>query len=382
MDRPQQATDEALVRRALEGDREAFGGLVRRYERQAFASALSFLGDEGDAWDIVQDAFLAAYCKLSQLRQPERFGGWLRGIVRSLCLQHSRKQRSGPALAQSTEHSADVAASLAHMCYEEAEQGRTLWEAVAELPQIYREAVLLRYEGGLSYREIADALDLPVSTVKGRLQQGHLKLRKALVPEEEIIMKRESVHDDVMEGVCRIAREEIRQEIPLGKDRRVVLYCFVPASIHVTGTDGDTVAISGEKLAVGHTEQEARANLSEMRIRSDEVEDWTVAGPHAGEVFCGTNTDEAGNPSAIVRPVSGLAPKGCHSEKETLGSLYSEMQLTVREALNEARDRMRGSATRITLLWQHLKDIVVGSGARDKVWEAFPVRFRARPAET
>ncbi len=351
MGRPKETSDEDLVRAALSGDREGFGELVRRYERQAFASALSFLGHEDDAMDVVQDAFLTAYCRLGQLRQPCRFAGWLREIVRSLCLQHRRRQARGPALIHTASRQLDNTPADPQQVDPTAAERPDIWNAVAGLPQIYREAVLLRCEGGLSYKEVASTLGLPVSTVKGRLQQGHLKLRRRLIPKGEAAMERQSVCDEVMKDVCKIAREEISQKIPLGMDRRVVLYCFVPARIEVTGTDGDAVVLGGEKLAVGHTEDEAQANLAEMKIRFDEVQDWAVAGPHPGQVFCGTNTGMDGNPSAIVREVDAAAAGPRHPMGQSRSGLFPEMQVDVREALEAARERMQGGATRISLVW-------------------------------
>jgi len=93
MDYTDHATDAALVRRARVGDRAAFGMLVRRYENVAYASALAVSGDPDAARDAAQDAFLSAYLSIGQLREPERFGSWLRGIVRRRTVDALRRVR-------------------------------------------------------------------------------------------------------------------------------------------------------------------------------------------------------------------------------------------------------------------------------------------------
>src|SRR5436309_747359 len=75
--------DEDIVRRAKAGSHEAFAELIRRFERPALAIAFAVLADGEAAGDAVQDAFLRAWQKLDELRQPERFGAWLAGIVRN-----------------------------------------------------------------------------------------------------------------------------------------------------------------------------------------------------------------------------------------------------------------------------------------------------------
>ncbi|MHC5035022.1 MAG: sigma-70 family RNA polymerase sigma factor [Planctomycetota bacterium] len=362
-----------LAHKACKGDRDAFGELVRVYEGAARAIACSHVGNEADAHDLVQDAFVTAYCKLSQLREPERFAGWLRSIVRSLCLQH-RRRMARRRVAADTMGRPWADHLPASVCGEQ-EENAEVWRALAVLPQIHREAILLRYEGGMSYKEIADTLDLPVSTVKGRLQQGHRRLREALIPEEELVMARKkSVHKEVMQAVCRIAKEEIRLSIPLEKEKRVVLYCFVPASIEVTSTAGDELVLSGAKLAVGNTPEEAQENLGEIRVLSDHVENWSQAGPHPSQMFCGT-TSESGEPRAIVgesRAFFSEAPD-TGPRPLTIAQLFPEIAVPVREGLAEVRGRAaQDGATRVTLAWEHLKGVVLGREAlTDEARRAF-----------
>ena len=88
-------TDGDLVRRAREGDEFAFGQLVERYQRPAYAVAMSVLGRHEDAEDAAQESFLVALTRLEECRNPDRFGGWFSVPYRHDFLQHRRKADSG-----------------------------------------------------------------------------------------------------------------------------------------------------------------------------------------------------------------------------------------------------------------------------------------------
>ncbi len=163
---------ENFVERCLAGNAQAFEPLVRRYQNAAFATALRYVRSRVDAQDIVQDAFVAAYCRLGQLRDREHFGRWLMHIVANRCKDWLRDRRRTQPL-DSAEMALENAAVAEH-----ADQMRRLelQEAVDLLPEHYRSAVLMYYLSGLSYREIAELMEVPLSTVCGRLQQGRIRL--------------------------------------------------------------------------------------------------------------------------------------------------------------------------------------------------------------
>ena len=162
--------DAVLVQRSHAGDTAAFTQLVRRYENAAYATALNLVRSPEDARDIVQDAFVAAYCKLVQLREPERFGGWLRTIVRTRSLEWIRRRRR-------TTISTD-GMDLDQLSVPSEQDTTDLWDAVGVLPEKYREVVLMHYMNDFSYNKIADIMGLPVSTIKGRLQRSRAKLSR------------------------------------------------------------------------------------------------------------------------------------------------------------------------------------------------------------
>ena len=85
--------DTYSILQCLQGNADAFEPLVRRYQNAAFAVAMGFLRDRTDAEDVVQDAFVAAYCKLSQLKDPAVFGSWFHRIVVNRCKEWSRQKK-------------------------------------------------------------------------------------------------------------------------------------------------------------------------------------------------------------------------------------------------------------------------------------------------
>jgi RNA polymerase sigma-70 factor, ECF subfamily len=171
-------TDGQLVYRARKGDEVAFGMLVERYQRPAYAVALSVTGRHEDAEDAAQEAFLVALDRLDECRSPERFAGWLMTIVRNrsknlIRRESLRETDQVPPGARSFAPTPDVAA-------EAAELRDLLEKALNELPEVQRQIVLLHDLEGWKHREIAERLDLPSGTVRSHLHFARKALRHAL----------------------------------------------------------------------------------------------------------------------------------------------------------------------------------------------------------
>ena len=171
-------SDGELVRRALHGEELAFGMLVRRYQRPAYAVALSVTGRHEDAEDAAQESFLVALDRLDECRSPERFGGWLMTIVRNrsknLVRRESLRETDElPPGARSRVPTPDRTA-------EASELRGLLQDALQELPEVQRQVVLLHDLEGWKHREIADRLDLPCGTVRSHLHFARKSLRAAL----------------------------------------------------------------------------------------------------------------------------------------------------------------------------------------------------------
>jgi RNA polymerase sigma factor (sigma-70 family) len=178
-------TDDALVRRVLAGDRLAFGDLVDRHRAEAVRLARRLLRRPQDAEDAVQEALLHAFLGLARLRSPDRFRGWLLGIVlnnaRSLWRQRPEYALEdwvgGRALAEATVLDAEPSPEVVHASRE---LHRLVMEAIGTLPADQRDTVELHYVDGLKIWEIASLIDAPVGTVKARLHRARARLRTTL----------------------------------------------------------------------------------------------------------------------------------------------------------------------------------------------------------
>lgn len=180
--------DAQFVHRALDGDREAFGALVERYQGAVYGYAYHRLGSFEDAQDVTQDVLLEAYRKLSDLRDPSRFAGWLRGITVNFCKRHLRSRRVEilsfyPVLGEDE----DGPTSLGNTgptpedALEEKEFRGSVGKLMDRLSEKNRLAVTLRYLDDLSYEEIGHFLSVPISTVKGRLHKSRKQLKEEMI---------------------------------------------------------------------------------------------------------------------------------------------------------------------------------------------------------
>ncbi len=185
-------SDGQLVLQALNGRREAFDKLVGRYQRQAVAVSYRLLGNSQDALEVTQDAFLKSYRNLSTLQKPEAFGGWLMRIVSNLSLnfRRSRKLRSQLPLDDmlgQAENQADGGGSEwmgkdgdpVHTL-ESRELGQKLKEALQQLPERQRLAIVMFTIDELPQKQIAETLGCSVEAVKWHVFQGRKKLKELM----------------------------------------------------------------------------------------------------------------------------------------------------------------------------------------------------------
>jgi RNA polymerase sigma-70 factor (ECF subfamily) len=177
------ATDEIIVERALTGDAEAFGELVRRWERRIFALTYGMLGREEDARDATQETFLAAFRNLRGFRGEAKVSSWLHRIAVNQCISRQRrsKVRSESALEEEHETSFTTPRSYspAHLA-EGRQETVAVRRAINSLPVELRQVVVMKEFEELTFREIADVLDLPLSTVKSRLYTALKQLQMRL----------------------------------------------------------------------------------------------------------------------------------------------------------------------------------------------------------
>ena len=180
------STDEELVARSRGGDLDSFNQLVLRWERPIYALAYRVIGREEDARDVAQETFLRAFRALAGFKGQAKFSSWLYRITLNLCRDWIRRERRAP-VAQAPE-GIDLdrarrrrrADRIGRRALSRRELGRAVAKAMAVLPEEQRTAIVLKEYHGLTFQEIADLLDCPLSTVKTRLYQGLSVLRKQL----------------------------------------------------------------------------------------------------------------------------------------------------------------------------------------------------------
>jgi RNA polymerase sigma-70 factor, ECF subfamily len=179
-------SDELIVERALTGDAEAFGEIVRRWERRIFALTYGMLGREEDARDATQETFLAAFRNLRGFRGEAKVSSWLHRIAVNQCISRQRrtKVRSESALEEEQEKQASVFATPASYSPARVAEGRqetiAVRRAINSLPIELRQVVVMKEFEELTFQEIADALQLPLSTVKSRLYAALKQLQMRL----------------------------------------------------------------------------------------------------------------------------------------------------------------------------------------------------------
>lgn len=179
-------TDEELVSLAVSDDRDAFGEIVRRWERKIFALCFGMLGREDDARDAAQEAFIAAYKNLANFRGEARVSSWLHRIAVNQCLTTKRRQktRSEDFIddGDGSEERIFVAAAR-YSPANEAEQGERLKiirQAVGALPTDLRQVIVMKEFEQMTFQEISETLEVPLSTVKSRLYTALKQLRMRL----------------------------------------------------------------------------------------------------------------------------------------------------------------------------------------------------------
>ena len=163
-------SDRDLVRAARNGDGDAAAALFRRYWPTAWRAAFALAGRRALADDVASDAFERAFAALDRFDDRRPFSPWLHRIVANRAIDVLRAERriSGEELLEPVDHESDLAVA-----------DRELLSAVATLPLERRVVVLLRYGVGMTPKEIATALDLPVGTVNSRLARSLEQLRKS-----------------------------------------------------------------------------------------------------------------------------------------------------------------------------------------------------------
>lgn len=170
-------SDQYYIERCLDGYPDDFRFLVRRYQAVLLAHLAGKLGDRHMAEETAQEALVRAYFGMDKLRKPESFFSWLLGIADRVAKEQQRNERMRKQREQGRSYTQEAR-------HPEFSQDYALEAAIAELPEAYREVILLRYYGNHSCTQIADLLNRPLGTVTKTLSRAYSMLRDSLQQRE------------------------------------------------------------------------------------------------------------------------------------------------------------------------------------------------------
>lgn len=186
----QAARELAWVTAARSGDSQAFGELAKVYQRQCASVALRLLGNAHDAAELVQDALVKAFKNLGQLKESDRFGPWLMRIVTNLALNYrrSRGRRQAMSLEQNAgDEGSDLKSSIPGSELDSpdrpltsAELGSAIQQAMEELPEKQRLALVMFAIEKMPQKDVADVLNCSVEAVKWHVFMARKQLKKRL----------------------------------------------------------------------------------------------------------------------------------------------------------------------------------------------------------
>lgn len=180
---------QAIVLAAAGGDHSAFAQLVKRFKGMALTTARRWFDDTRLVEDAVQEAFLNAFVKLSGLRDASAFPSWFKKILHNCCYRLKKKQRT---LLLDDWEALDLLPDPATGPYDQMVSNQslaTIAEALQSFDSVSREACIQRYIGGKPYKEIAEALQVPVGTVKSRLHDSRSRLTKICRPRDQPVIR-------------------------------------------------------------------------------------------------------------------------------------------------------------------------------------------------
>ncbi|MGO8673062.1 MAG: sigma-70 family RNA polymerase sigma factor [Capsulimonadaceae bacterium] len=184
-----------IIERCRRGDLGAFNDLVRRYEKQVYNYAYRLTNNYDDASDIAQDAFLRVYNAIGTFRGDASFSTWLFRITTNVFLDERKRARAHPKSSldeyvefeeSSVTRQIEDPGPTPAMLTEEAERSNILQKAISSLPEYQRVMVVLYHVQQKSYEEIAAVMDMPIGTVKSRLNRARLALKEKLSPLREL----------------------------------------------------------------------------------------------------------------------------------------------------------------------------------------------------
>lgn len=185
-------TDLELVERVQSGDAGAYEVLIKRYQHRVYAHVVRLTGSPEEAADLTQDVLVKVYCSLNRFRGQASFQTWLYRVATNLCVDRHRRRQRSPQVAQSLETAREDGDEPAleppdwdrnpERSALTGELQTKVREAIRQLSDKLRPVVVMHDLEGLSYEEIAAALQIPLGTVKSRLFNARAALKESLRP--------------------------------------------------------------------------------------------------------------------------------------------------------------------------------------------------------
>jgi RNA polymerase sigma-70 factor (ECF subfamily) len=184
-------SEEYLVKESIQGDPRAFEELVSQYQSKVYALAYRYMGNEEDAYDMAQEAFIKAFRSLRSFKGKSSFSTWLYRVTTNVCLDElrKRKRRIVPLSLDeplATREGDEVEKEIADnspgpdIMYEQKEFSQYIQELLNEMKPDQKTAIVLRDVMGLSYEEISEVMNCSMGTVKSRISRARDVLRKKL----------------------------------------------------------------------------------------------------------------------------------------------------------------------------------------------------------
>ena len=179
MDEP----ETALLERCQAGERDAFGPIVKRYAAPASGAAYLLLGCYDEAVDASQEAFVRAWRHIKRFDTARPFYPWYSRILRNVCMSRLRRRARRRTVELSDAQADTDGDSDPVLLAERSERSRRLWRAIRALALHHREIIVMNHFQGMSYKEMAEALGVPIGTVMSRLHNARHALRERLAGE-------------------------------------------------------------------------------------------------------------------------------------------------------------------------------------------------------
>ncbi len=355
-------TDAELVEASRRGEREAFGQLVSRYQDVVCAVSYSGTGNWALSEDVAQDTFIAAWRQLGQLREIGRLRAWLCGIARNLARKARQRTARDVDIDDGVERGLPALDASPFDRTAQAEVDRVVREALARIPEAYRETLVLYYCENRSVRDVAQTLGIAEDAAMQRLSRGRRSLNNALHPAD---------------GVTELVERSLRGGARPRKDLRVAVVAALPHVGPVTPRGSNMWKISVVSAALVITG--ATASVIAL-TRGDDTPSPAAKAPTSVAMSTGTPAPHASHPPAIAMATPPTPPPHAPPSLPADDDAPVRIEKATRDRLGLERGPSRGPANApITIVvFQDLQCHFCGKvlGTLDELWDEFPGKLR------